>query len=159
VDANLRDTKGRTPLFHAAERGCEGIVKLLINTPGVDIISRDTIGPTALSYAALGGHENVVAQLLNTGKSDINSQDWVHGHTPLSIAMQFKQPSVVKLLLRQPGIDISICPRSGAMSGLQAAKEGHTLLNWVEATGNTEMRRLLVLHTIDLQIRYPPRSE
>jgi ankyrin repeat protein len=48
-DPNVKDTYGWTPLLWAANKGHEGIVKLLLATDTVDLDSRNNNGRTPLS--------------------------------------------------------------------------------------------------------------
>ncbi|KAI9764578.1 MAG: hypothetical protein M1839_005804, partial [Geoglossum umbratile] len=79
---DLQDSYGRMPLSWAAERGREGVVKLLLATEKVDLDSKDTSGQTPLSLAAERGHEAVVKLLLATEKVDLDPKD-TSGRTPL----------------------------------------------------------------------------
>jgi Ankyrin repeats (3 copies) len=61
---DLKDSYGRTPLWWAAEKGHEAVVKLLLETGKADVDSKDTEhGRTPLSWAAANGHEAVVKLL------------------------------------------------------------------------------------------------
>ena len=60
---------GRTPLMWAAERGNEGVIKMLLDRGGADP-DRAVSGWTPLLLAAQGGHEGVVKTLL--GRDDVN---------------------------------------------------------------------------------------
>ena len=69
-----KTTDGRTPLWWAAERGHEAVVKLLLETGKANADSKDKDGRTPLSWAAASGHEAVVKLLLETGKADTDSK-------------------------------------------------------------------------------------
>ncbi|KAJ6786496.1 hypothetical protein PWT90_09714 [Aphanocladium album] len=64
VDADARDSTGRTPLSWAAARGHELVVQLLLMDNGVDVNSQDDTGKTPLSWAAKNGQQSVVRRLL-----------------------------------------------------------------------------------------------
>lgn len=61
---NLRNRSGKTPLFHATELGHLEIVKLLLETDGVELDSKGYKGRMPLYWAAMGGHVEVVKLLL-----------------------------------------------------------------------------------------------
>ncbi|EFR04868.1 sex-determining protein fem-1 [Nannizzia gypsea CBS 118893] len=105
VDANSRDSGGRTPLSYAALYGFEEVVKLLLDTKEVDADPRDSGGQTPLSYAAVCGFEEVVKLLLETGKVEVNSTG-DRGKTPLLYAAIRGHESVVKLLLETKGVEV-----------------------------------------------------
>ncbi|KAH7176213.1 ankyrin repeat protein [Dactylonectria macrodidyma] len=88
TDVDCRDANGRTPLSYAAEKGHEGIVRLLFNTGKVHVDMRDKDGRSPLSWTAEKGHEAVVRLLLDTGKVDIDARDKEYGQTPLSWAAE-----------------------------------------------------------------------
>ncbi|KAL2143410.1 hypothetical protein VTI28DRAFT_10464 [Corynascus sepedonium] len=65
-DVNRRDCKDQTMLFHAAEGGHAGVVKLLIDV-GADPDAENYVGLKPLHRAATNGHAAVVAVLLHAG--------------------------------------------------------------------------------------------
>ncbi|KAK1977787.1 hypothetical protein LZ30DRAFT_730850, partial [Colletotrichum cereale] len=96
VDA--RDSRGRTPLYLAAESGHEAIVHMLFDTDKVDVDSRAKNSRTPLSLAAENGHEAIVKMLLDTDKVDVDSRDQF-SRTPLSLAAKNGHESIVEMLL------------------------------------------------------------
>ncbi|KAH8757821.1 ankyrin repeat-containing domain protein, partial [Hyaloscypha sp. PMI_1271] len=80
VELETKDNSGRTPLSHAAQRGHEAIVKLLLEKQAnVDL--KDENGRMPLSYATESGHE-AVARLLCEQGAEFEAKDrW--GQTPL----------------------------------------------------------------------------
>lgn len=90
--------QGRTPLSLAAEHGDEAVVKLLLETEGVDADSGRGDDRTPLSYAAEHDRVEVVKLLLESGRVDVDPKDadlW----TPLFWAANSGSERVVKLLL------------------------------------------------------------
>jgi ankyrin repeat protein len=63
VDVDLKDNKGRTPRFLAAENGNEGVAWRLLRTSGVDPASKDVLGRTPLMIAEEEQREEVVRQI------------------------------------------------------------------------------------------------
>ncbi|PGH35704.1 hypothetical protein GX50_01417 [[Emmonsia] crescens] len=94
--ASRKDSYGRTPLFWAATRGHEDVVKLLLDH-GVNINSKDRSKLTALHIAVTGEHKDVVSLLL---KRSARIEDKAsYGDTPLIRAIQANSKDIVKLLL------------------------------------------------------------
>jgi ankyrin repeat protein len=61
---NTKDGYGRTPLFLAAERGHDAIVRVLLERGEVKVNTKDRDGQTTLYMAAVKGHDAVVRLLL-----------------------------------------------------------------------------------------------
>ncbi|KAI9763674.1 MAG: hypothetical protein M1839_006322, partial [Geoglossum umbratile] len=134
VNTNAIDEDGRTPLWLAAEKRHEAIVKLLLAKDGVDINSKDfEYGQTPLSRAAGGGHEAVVKLLLAKDGVDINPKDFEYGQTPLSRAAGGGHEAVVKLLLETGKVDVD-----SKYSG------GQTPLSWAAGGGHEAVVKLLL---------------
>ncbi|KAJ9480524.1 hypothetical protein VN97_g13034, partial [Penicillium thymicola] len=94
----------RTPLFWAACKGYEAVVKLLLETGRVNADSKDSHSETPLLAAAQNGHEAVVKLLLDTGSVDVNSK--CAYETPLFRAAYHGHEAVVKLLLKTGHVDL-----------------------------------------------------
>lgn len=90
-----KDKERRTPLWWAAWRGYENVVKVLIQKPKPNINSKDDSGRTPLFSASRNGHTHVVELLLETGKVDADSRDSAN-RTPLWQAATNGLSSVVK---------------------------------------------------------------
>ncbi|KAJ7589343.1 hypothetical protein C8J56DRAFT_32657 [Mycena floridula] len=101
------DTRGRTPLSYAAQRGHIDIVKLLLEeNSDPNICDKDQHTP--LSYAAQQGHIDIVKLLLEENADpNICNKDQ---HTPLSYAAQWGHIDIVKLLLER-NADPNICDK------------------------------------------------
>ncbi|GAB1206414.1 hypothetical protein APSETT445_005101 [Aspergillus pseudonomiae] len=93
-----------TPLFLAADRGHDTVVKLLLDTVKFDPNFKYDLGLTLLSYAAQHGYEKVVRVLLDAENVDPESKDML-GRTPLSLAAMRGQESVVNLLITSGRVD------------------------------------------------------
>ena len=89
---------GRTPLSWAAEMGHEGVIKLLLEfNADVDKADERDGGRTPLSWATEMGHEGVIRLLLESN-ADINKADEHDGRTPLFLAIEAKNWSIIDLL-------------------------------------------------------------
>ncbi|KAF2228994.1 ankyrin [Viridothelium virens] len=106
LEVDVKDACNRTPLWWAADRGHEAIVRLLLETGKVDVDSRDIIGKTPLGQAAVQGHEAVVRLLVETGKVDVNSRDDIKC-TPLCVAAFHGHEAVMRLLLETGEVDVN----------------------------------------------------
>ena len=109
IDADLKDQQGRTPLSRAAEKGHEGVVKLLLATEKVDADSKDGNGQTPLSWAAETRYETVVQLLLEKG-AEIGAKD-KYSQTPLSWTVE-NECKTVQLLLKK-GVEIEVKDKYG----------------------------------------------
>ena len=104
----------RTPLSWAAEKGHEGLVRLLLVQKDVKPNTPDTkYGQTPLSWASQNGHEGVVKLLL--GQKDVNPDtlDTTYGQTPLLWASQNGHEGVVELLLKRKDVKPSSSSKPG----------------------------------------------
>ncbi|XP_054707336.1 inversin-A-like [Uloborus diversus] len=159
----LQDRKGRTALYYATERGCEGIVQKLLATrataldsliekvaeslPDVKLVDvQDNDGDTALHMAARGGHTKIVEMLLAAGACT-RIQNRL-GRTPLQLALKCR---------RQSTADI-ICENDDAHD-LQD-KGGRTALHYAAKNGQAGIvKKLLFLdahpHLMDNQGKSP----
>jgi ankyrin repeat protein len=61
------------------------VVKLLVESEGVDINATDNSGLAPVSWAATCGHLAIVEVMLKCKNIDINTKD-MHGYTPLTWA-------------------------------------------------------------------------
>lgn len=81
VAADPKDEYGQTPLWWAAARGHEAVVKLLLERDDVTAESKDNNGRTPLSSAAAEGYEAVV-KLLRSKHSQNTDHTSVHPPHP-----------------------------------------------------------------------------
>jgi ankyrin repeat protein len=96
VPPDKQDTRGATPLWHAAARGHIDIVRVLLETNAVDVNATSVSKRTPLFWPAAHGHVKVVKLLLDYGAQQ-NYEDKV-GRSPLKIARIHGQAKIVKIL-------------------------------------------------------------
>ncbi|CAK1356725.1 unnamed protein product [Cercospora beticola] len=100
-----KDYHGRTPLWYAALRGREAIVKLLLDSARVDVNSKDYCQRTPLATAVAKGHESIVRLLLDNDRVDVNVRDAL-GRSPFAIALEKGHENIVRLLLDSERVDV-----------------------------------------------------
>lgn len=66
-DLNSLDDNGLGLIHWASDRGNSDVLKIIINTKGININLQDSEGQTALFYASSCGHKNCVKLLLDQG--------------------------------------------------------------------------------------------
>ncbi|KAH6909853.1 hypothetical protein BKA70DRAFT_1399718 [Coprinopsis sp. MPI-PUGE-AT-0042] len=81
-----------------AANGHEGVVKLLLAHPGIQVNLVNDRGFSALMLAANWGHASVVRQLLDAPHIDSAIRSVEVGHTAMSIALARGHTDVVQLL-------------------------------------------------------------
>ncbi|EPS35817.1 hypothetical protein H072_10787 [Dactylellina haptotyla CBS 200.50] len=89
------DSRGRTPLFWAAEYGSEETVRALL-AMDVSLEGRSTNGHTALSIAAKLGRDTIVKLLLDAGAEKDFMISTEENFTPLNLALRNGHEAVAK---------------------------------------------------------------
>lgn len=131
ADPNLRDSDGRTALFHAAGRGYAGIVRLLRH-PGAGLNARSNAGTGPLQYAAGTDRLEVVRMLLDAG-ADPSSAD-AQGRTCFMTAAHHGEVDILEAL-------------SAAKADMGARDEaGNTALMNAASAGQLDACRWLLDH-------------
>jgi len=120
---NCRDSRGWTPLYHAAFNGQTGTLQILV-AHGAAIDPTDQDGTTPLYSAAFRGNVNVVGFLLEHG-ANVEAKD-NQGFTPLNTASWAGQADAVALLLDH-NANVNTRAKNGATPLQGAAADG-----WVE---------------------------
>lgn len=132
IEADPKDSEGRTPLSWAAEDGHEEAVKLLLARDDIDADSKSFANRTPLSYAADRGHQNVVQLLLSQHDVAADTRD-TGGRTPLLWAAIYRHEEVIKLLLARD--DVAADSQNN---------EGRTSLSFAAGNGHEEVVKLLL---------------
>lgn len=127
VDVNLKDGSGRTPLVCAVTYGHDLIAKILLERGGADInynINHDgkiEMAPP-VGIGNTQEHTAVVKTLILHG-ADVNCAD-LHDFSLLSLAVQYKNKAVIKLLLEEGGADINKADYNNRTPIMHAAWRG-----------------------------------
>ncbi|KAL2853306.1 ankyrin [Aspergillus pseudoustus] len=115
---------GASALDAAVHGGHEGIVKLLLAQPGVEVDRRDLDGRTPLANAALTAHAGVFKILLALGdRVDPEAAD-ERGWTPLIHAVRSGEEEIVRVLLQDPRVDVNRKDKEGMGGLVHAVKRG-----------------------------------
>ncbi|KAL8635529.1 MAG: hypothetical protein Q9228_006988 [Teloschistes exilis] len=115
-DPQVLDDLGRTPLMYAAYGENEAVIKMLLDTPAMDVNIADKKGCTPLYFSAMKGHESFVRLLLEQKNIDVNPVAF-NGNTPLLAACQFPRDTVVRLLTSVSHLDVN-CRGEGGVGAL-----------------------------------------
>ncbi|KAH6904792.1 hypothetical protein BKA70DRAFT_1192724 [Coprinopsis sp. MPI-PUGE-AT-0042] len=114
---------GTTALMWASANGHEGVVRVLIACPSLEINATDNEGWTALIYASFKGRKSVVALLLSHPDIDVSLEDRNH-HNALLMASQEGHEEVVTLLLSHPDVDVNAANQDEETALTVAARRG-----------------------------------
>ncbi|KAG9496567.1 hypothetical protein J7337_011343 [Fusarium musae] len=121
VDPNAKDSRGWTPLFHAAINDHEAIVDILLAQEDVDVNAQDNCGRTVLSNA-MGRFGATAKRLLSHEGLHPDSSD-NEGRTPLWYATKSHDIEMMELLLRNGRVKPDTRDTSGRTPLSHAAEQ------------------------------------
>jgi hypothetical protein len=135
---------GGNPLETAAAAGNKDIVKLLLETKGIDPNKADKAGKTPLTRAALGGYTDVVKLLLTAKGVDPDKED-DEGKTPLFHAAKSLSGNADKDSM----IILDLCEKGASVHKVQSIPLqikiadiiGHAYLDALIAPANFKLER------------------
>lgn len=126
IDANCRDSLGRTPMFLAAENGHAEVIQQLLEHSDAEPNLRNFEDVAPLTAATINGHERVVEYLLQRSDVDVNTTDRYFGQTPLWQAADRGHMEIVQLLLHRQDVNPNEKDKIYGRTPLwQAADQGH----------------------------------
>ena len=107
ADPNEKNNLGKNALMYAIENKNQGIIKILLNSPFLNINAVDHMGNNALMYAVRSGDANILTQLLRffSSKIDFNIRN-ADGQTVFSLAVASNNYRMVRTLLENGVIDV-----------------------------------------------------
>ena len=113
VDPNVVNSKGLTPLLHWSKLGTVRLelVKLLFQSPRVDVYARDPRGLTVLHLAAWKGHFEVLQEAVKW--IDINERSGGTGVTALHVAARERRMECIEYLVGDWNADINALEARG----------------------------------------------
>ena len=141
--ANVNCTSdGTTPLMNACDRGCDEIVRILLDA-GADAHLNLSRGWSAIDHAIVRGHLSTVEMLLKHDKSLLETVD-ILGETPLLCAIGNGQGEIVRFLMNR-GANVHATSRCGEITTLmKATRASIKIVRWLLAAGvDVEARNTL----------------
>jgi ankyrin repeat protein len=115
--ANLRDSRGVTPLMYASAVGTAGATQILIEA-GADVNAKSVLDATALLW---GATDPAKARLLLAAGADVNAKSKI-GRTPLIVAAGRSGSAETVRLLLAKGADAKTADATGSTSLIEAAR-------------------------------------
>ena len=113
-----------TLLYYAVATNQPNIVKLLLNTPNIDVNKGDNFGRTPLYTAANKENTECIELLLKAPDIDVNKAK-NNGETPLHTAAVQGNKECIELLLKAPDIDVNKADDDGSTPLHDAINYGH----------------------------------
>ena len=118
IDVNHQNEDGETALILAIACGHLEIAQLLINHKQTNVNLKTIHGLSALHIAVQNGFTPIIDQLIKAG-ADVNDVSYA-GTSPMEIAMQTKQSSVVVLLQNHGALAQKLSASLGKIMGEQS---------------------------------------
>ena len=97
ADVNARNASETTPLSLAVQKQDENLVKLLLDSPNVEVSQTNQQSYTPLHYACAGNNTEIITMLLDKGADLFSKSD--KGYIPIHIACQRGSGEVLEHLI------------------------------------------------------------
>merc|ERR1719193_1732214 len=135
IDPAIPNHHGKTPLMYACQKGCFGIVKILIKhklkrrIESFQEYQTDDLGRQALHYAVLENRVRIVKYLLSLNSKkypNINLQTSEEDgySTPLMFAVVWDHIGILRQLLRRDEIDVNVTDLKGRTALIRGCRAG-----------------------------------
>jgi hypothetical protein len=121
LELDSRDTKGRTPLYVAVDKGATVLARMLLDK-GADVNAQGGEYGNALYAASIKGHKEMVTLLLDKG-ADVNAQGGPYGNA-LQVASIRGDKEIATLLLDK-GADVNAQGGPYGNALYAASSKGH----------------------------------
>ncbi|MEZ0385506.1 MAG: ankyrin repeat domain-containing protein [Verrucomicrobium sp.] len=128
------EVRDATPLSLAARHGHDGVVRLLLKKPGVEVTAVNAAGVSPFFEALANGKVSVVKEFTSDSRIDINKKNQ-QGQTPLCLATELGHPEIIKELLSNPKVEVS-----------KPGKNGLTPLHFAVAHSNPQVFQAFASH-------------
>ncbi|CCX07593.1 ankyrin repeat-containing domain protein [Pyronema domesticum] len=163
ADVNATDFEGRTGLMQSSIRGYISIMRLLLQSPGIEIEKKDDNSWTAFFYACATRpstwRQETIEVLIEAG-ADVNAKDW-YGRTALMWCLSARRDreGSIKYLAGLEAVDINSPDYGGTTPFIRACQKGKRSLiscltiredldfNAVDASGKTALMYAVDLHS------------
>ena len=157
VNAKTSHT-GNTPLHIACERGSAEIVKYLVETRHCNTTVRNSNGELPLHISCTHDSLEVVKRVSNC---DVNAKTSHTGNTPLHIAYQYGERSIIRFLVEVRFCDLNIRNNDGLLPSdrkqlmqHERYQQTHNIKEYQEAL---RQKGVLPMRLLKLLISGPPR--
>lgn len=104
---NSVDENGWSVLLHVIDRNHEGVVRILLATPGIDTTLCNEYGHSPLTEATHYGHSSIVGMLLERNDIDPDIRTLLSLRSPLFYAAATCRVDIVQTLLRTGRVDVN----------------------------------------------------
>ena len=122
ADVNGETDDGNSPLYAAANKNRENVIRLLLDQDDILVDGKTSNGWTPLQIICFRGNYNIAELVLKKG-AYVNSQS-DEGYCPLYWAVTMNHLEVVGLMLDQPGVRTDLREKSHGNTPLHRAELG-----------------------------------
>jgi len=133
-----------TCLMVAALRNYNGVVELLLSTPGIQVNAKTEFGTTALHEACDGGSLASLALIVKSPGVQFNERD-DYGWTPIMRAIWRRQTQAILQMAAVPDVCLDVRDEEGrSLEEIANQRAGEAAPDIVQVLGEARQRRRLV---------------